>query len=228
MYHLVDDSIRTAMSVPREKFVAQMAWLKAADVTMLTQGDVNAILDGTASPPKNGVFLTFDDGYRNTVTDVLPILAKYDLPATIAVCSSYLLPRFKPLVTIHHSQDFASAKELKKWQKSGRDIAGHTYDHPWLTRITAAEAHTQIAADKLILSDMFEREFDTFLYPFGDIDDAVVKIAKKLYPTAFSISKGTLPSRRSRHRITRVFVDPKWSQKTFERRIRAELAKVAA
>ena len=223
MYHLVDDAIATPMSVPSRKFTSQMKWLAGSGVTLLTQTDVNAILDRTQLPPAKGVFLTFDDGYRNTITDVMPVLDRYGIPASIAVCSSYLLPRFSPLKTVHHSQDFASAPELMAWLAGGRAVAGHTYDHPYLTKLSAADLRLQIAADKMLLEDILEIELDTFLYPFGAVDGAVAAMAAEYYPTAFSIFDGAPPSPDNRHRITRLFVDPNWSQPDFETAVTARL-----
>ena len=153
----------------------------------------------------------------------MPVLDRFGIPASIAVCSSYLLPRFSPLKTVHHSQDFATAPELMAWLAGGRAIAGHTYDHPYLTRLSGADLRLQIAADKMLLEDILEIELDTFLYPFGAVDDAVAAMAAEYYPTAFSIFDGAPPSPDNRHRITRLFVDPNWSQPDFETAVTARL-----
>ena len=42
---------------------------------------------GKANLPKRPVLITFDDGYRGVVTRAMPILATYDLPAVVFVCT---------------------------------------------------------------------------------------------------------------------------------------------
>ena len=49
--------------------------------------DWRAAAAGTACLPKRPVLMTFDDGYRSVVTRAAPILAAYDLPAAVFVCT---------------------------------------------------------------------------------------------------------------------------------------------
>jgi len=49
--------------------------------------DWRAAVAGTACLPKRPVLITFDDGYRSIVTRAMPILAAYELPAAVFVCT---------------------------------------------------------------------------------------------------------------------------------------------
>jgi len=49
--------------------------------------DWRAAAAGTACLPKRPVLMTFDDGYRSVVTRAAPILAAYELPAAVFVCT---------------------------------------------------------------------------------------------------------------------------------------------
>jgi peptidoglycan/xylan/chitin deacetylase (PgdA/CDA1 family) len=49
--------------------------------------DWRAALNGGPRLPKRPVLITFDDGYRSVLTKAAPILAAYDLPATVFVCT---------------------------------------------------------------------------------------------------------------------------------------------
>jgi peptidoglycan/xylan/chitin deacetylase (PgdA/CDA1 family) len=52
--------------------------------------DAVAMLAGDQPSRDNSIVITFDDGYRNNVTEALPILRKYDIPATFFVATGFV------------------------------------------------------------------------------------------------------------------------------------------
>jgi peptidoglycan/xylan/chitin deacetylase (PgdA/CDA1 family) len=44
----------------------------------------------TGSLPRNAVVITFDDGYRDNLTNALPILEKFGVPATVYITTSFI------------------------------------------------------------------------------------------------------------------------------------------
>jgi peptidoglycan/xylan/chitin deacetylase (PgdA/CDA1 family) len=48
------------------------------------------ILSGDAKPIKNAVVVSFDDGYKDNLSNALPILKKYNIPATIFLTSGLI------------------------------------------------------------------------------------------------------------------------------------------
>lgn len=224
MYHLVDRDVSSEWSVPQESFVAQMHALCEMDVNFLNLRDVSRILDGRMTVNR-GVLVTFDDGYRNTVGTVLPILEAYGIPATVSLCSSYLFPG-RPKETPHVSQDFAYANDIYTWLATGRDIAGHTYDHPDLSGLSDCDAEWQIAGDQKILEKTFNRPLDAFFYPFGLSTPSVRRITAKYYGYAFGIEDGEIPSAQSRYNIKRQGVYPRWSIDEFRGQVSGGLAAV--
>ena len=81
---------------------------------------------GEEFPPKS-VMLTFDDGFLNNLTNVLPLLEKYDFTAAVAVVGSYSEqysdhPDPNPLYA------YLSWEEICALASSGRvEIANHSY-----------------------------------------------------------------------------------------------------
>ena len=51
---------------------------------------------GEAKLPQKSVMLTFDDGYRSFYTKVYPLLQKYQVPAMLAIVSSWTAGEEKP------------------------------------------------------------------------------------------------------------------------------------
>lgn len=50
-------------------------------------------LEGRAVLPSRAVAVTFDDGYRNVLTEAAPVLARLDIPATLFVATDFVFRR---------------------------------------------------------------------------------------------------------------------------------------
>lgn len=81
LYHSIEDS-SWPWSVAPKDFEKQIAWLKK-NRTIVTLDQVVAHAKGETVVPKNSVAITFDDGYKDTLTTALPVLEKYRVPATL-------------------------------------------------------------------------------------------------------------------------------------------------
>lgn len=79
-YHGVDDPTQ---------FEAQMEHL-AAHYSPVSSAQVVDWLHAGAELPDHAVWVTFDDGEPSVVEDGLPVLAKYQIPATLFVCPGML------------------------------------------------------------------------------------------------------------------------------------------
>jgi peptidoglycan/xylan/chitin deacetylase (PgdA/CDA1 family) len=94
MYHSVAprevaEFIDPANRITPEEFEAQMAFLhRHRRVISLTQ--LLTQLDAGEQPPAGTVCITFDDGYRDTLTTAAPVLEKFKLPAALFVPTAYI------------------------------------------------------------------------------------------------------------------------------------------
>lgn len=222
MYHVVSDARRDPMVVSRAAFGAQLSVLEALGARPLRLEEASAILDGAPSPTRS-VLLSFDDGYRNAVTTVLPMLRAHGAPALLSLCSTYLDPRTRPRTSVHVSNDFASPRDIERWLGAGHGIAGHTLTHPKLTELGEDEIEAEVALDHQSLEQTFGRALDTFVYPFGAFDAKVEAIVGRHYRNAFSDGSGSWPSPHRRLAIRRTQVRPEWSLEDFRRRLELEL-----
>jgi peptidoglycan/xylan/chitin deacetylase (PgdA/CDA1 family) len=76
-------------TIPVGAFEKQIRYISTKYRVFPLQKVVNEIKRG-ASLPDNTAVLTFDDGYRNNLTLALPILKKYNVPATIFLTAGYI------------------------------------------------------------------------------------------------------------------------------------------
>src|SRR5438045_8493721 len=85
MYHKVNDIPENPTTVPVSTFDEQLTQLGELGYQVV---DLDAVLDyytqGTPLPPR-AALITFDDGYRDTLENALPVLQKHGYPAVIFV-----------------------------------------------------------------------------------------------------------------------------------------------
>lgn len=88
MYHGISEKNITSLEnfdgkhVHRKLFEKQIVYLKK-HYNIISLNKYIKSVNGTKKLPKNPVILTFDDGYRNNFTVLLPIIRKYVFPAII-------------------------------------------------------------------------------------------------------------------------------------------------
>lgn len=118
--------------------------------------------------PKKGIVLTFDDGTRDHLEIVAPILEKYDLPTiffvSIGKCGK---------------KGYLTKKEIKKLSDKGFEIGNHTLNHKILTRLFYDEIFKEISTNKKELENLLGKEITSFCCPGGAYNRKVIKAVKK-------------------------------------------------
>lgn len=94
MYHSVPDADAAAFVDPEnrvapELFEQQIEYLRAHRRVVPFSSLVDQIAAGEC-PPAGTVCVTFDDGYLDNLTTAAPILAKYEIPATLFLATGYV------------------------------------------------------------------------------------------------------------------------------------------
>lgn len=62
-------------------------WLALQNYTFVTEQDVLNFVKGNSVLPPGSIWLTFDDGWRNNLHQVVPILQQRKIPATFFICT---------------------------------------------------------------------------------------------------------------------------------------------
>lgn len=120
----------------------------------------------------NEAAITFDDGYKDNLTNALPLLEKYNVPATIFITTSLLGKRasFKWDMQYHYTDRavFLDENEISILYKHPLiEIGAHTHDH---LRLSDEDEHAQrytIIKNKTIIEQIVGKTITTFAYPFG-------------------------------------------------------------
>jgi peptidoglycan/xylan/chitin deacetylase (PgdA/CDA1 family) len=88
-YHRVNDEMDPfSAAVPTQVFEQHMAYIARAHLVLTVEELVERM--GGGRLPRNALAITFDDGYRDTLTHAAPILARYRLPATVFLATGFI------------------------------------------------------------------------------------------------------------------------------------------
>lgn len=189
MYHYVEyltdpnDTKRKSLSINPHVLAAELQSLKDAAYTTYFVRDVPKILDGSIPYTKRGVVLTFDDGYEDFYTTVLPLLRKYNARATVYVINHYI-----------GRTGFLNQRQLEEIRDSGLvEIGAHTLDHAYLKDLSDEVAYTQMRESKLDLEKRLHINVRTLAYPYGAFAARTVPLARKAgFSAAVSVVPGAV------------------------------------
>lgn len=124
---------------------------------------------------ENSITITFDDGYEDNFYYALPILKKYNCPATFLIFTGFITEETKEINipknwNPHQRLKPLTPEQIKEMQKEGMDFGCHSHTHPILSKIPLEEAKREIQKSKITLKDILKEEVKIFAYPYGQIN----------------------------------------------------------
>lgn len=202
------------MNVTPDAFRTQMAWL-AGQCTPIT---LLQALEG-----RDGVAVTFDDGYLDNLTEAAPILLEYGIPATVYVVAGRLGG------FLDHDSPDASARlmtwdQVRELESMGVTIGAHTLTHARLSQCSDTRQHNEIVDCARTMEDHLQHPIESFAYPFGtsaDFDGRSRQLVRDAgYQCACSARYGVnVSGRRDPWALRRIWIDRSDSQEVFCRKV---------
>jgi len=200
-YHRVGSG-SSKMDISPARLEAQLEWLRDNGRPVVRLSDLAAFLAGKRALPQRAVVITFDDGYESVYRNALPLLRKYDVPATLFVYTDFI-----------GSRDGLSWAQLDELQRSGLvDIQSHTKSHVNLSDIDTNR--TRLDTELRQPRQLIERSLAAagakvrFLaYPYGDATETVLDATQKAgYELAVTVNPGGNPFYASPLLLKRVMI----------------------
>lgn len=192
-YHSIDESGSVISTAP-ETFRRQMEHLFSNGYKTVSLRELTGDLSVKKTPPPKTVVLTFDDGFRNFLTEAFPVLEKYDFTATVFLVTDFCgkhndwegnpadLPR----------SNLLDWNEIKRLSEYGIEFGSHTKTHPDLTELSSEKAKAEIVESKSVIEDRLGEKVETFAYPYGKFDSETKRIAAQNYGAACSTNLGKI------------------------------------
>jgi peptidoglycan/xylan/chitin deacetylase (PgdA/CDA1 family) len=187
MYHYVEhvrdprDTIRISLDTYPETLERQVSTLKSAGYTFMTMSELTEAIGCRGRMPAKPILMTFDDGYRDFYTDVMPVLKREQVKATSYVISGFL-----------GGANYMTENQVREVASSGLvEIGAHTVHHPSLARRPADFLAREIGDSRTQLERLIGRPVVSFCYPNGSYDDAAERaVAAAGFTSATTTKRG--------------------------------------
>ena len=124
------------------------------------------------------VSLTFDDGFEENVTTVLPRLNNKGMKSTQCYATQYI-------EGVPDQPD-----NILAFKNAGHEVCSHTVSHPALTSLDITQLTYELTHSKQYLESVIGQPVTTFSSPYGDYDAAVNTEIKKYYRSHRTVDEG--------------------------------------
>ncbi|WBO84853.1 glycosyltransferase [Hymenobacter yonginensis] len=176
MYHKIPtEPLQTKhrIFVTKDRFEEHLRFFRQQQFTPITFLDYLAFANGErplADFPARPLILTFDDGYLDNYTNLLPLMQQYGYRGVL-----YLLG--DPAIRYNYwdvdtdptepRSDIMDEAQKRAFVAAGWEIGAHTMRHARLPELPAAEAAQEIQYSKTALEQALATRIVSFAYPYG-------------------------------------------------------------
>lgn len=202
MYHSIHEKTDYRWNVTPGDFERQMAHLKEQGCPVISLAELVRRLRAR-EPLGDAVALTFDDGYRDNLSNALPVLEQYGFPATVFVTTSGLGKTDK------RGLARLALEELKLLAASKRvEVGSHTTSHIMLAAAGTAVQREEVTESKAFLGSLLGKAIDLFAYPYGNFSRTTVSLVRAAgYRAAVTTVPGLVTAKSDPYRLPRYAVE---------------------
>jgi len=199
--------------VTQDEFRRQLSIIKEEGYTPILVSEWEAGLAGRQALPAKPLLITLDDGYRDVLTNALPILKEFGYTATLFVYPVFV-----------GSKNGLTVEQLKTLRAEGWEIGSHSYTHPKLTKYEPNETSAkyakrlawELADSRKKLQGWLDAPVDHLAYPYGLWNQTVADAARAAgYTMMFTVDQGTNAADTPRDQFKRIMICHNTSDKTF-------------
>ena len=170
-YHHVSDDVGEdgwAYTVPPADFAQQLDYLQAEGYTTITMQDFMRARKGKQELPAKPVILTFDDGYEDNYTTLLPMLEQRHMNGTVYMVTNSI-----------GRKGYLSWNQLRDMQNRGIELGSHTANHQPLTSLDREKQAEEMKLSKLLMEWNGLKTVFSFSYPNGAYDEELPELLRK-------------------------------------------------
>lgn len=171
-HHVFDDQI--------EMFEQKIRYLSGVG-RFISADEVLDVIHGRRELDEHLFHLSFDDGFRNVVTNALPVLVEHGVPSTFFVPSAIISANEQTVRDYClNTTNYPGVIEVASWddlhlaQVAGMAIGSHTRTHARFTEISSSNNRLkdEICRSKEEIETKLGTSCDHISWPYGQIKDA--------------------------------------------------------
>ncbi len=190
MFHYVSwlppaaDALRRDLTVSPADFEGMLKLLREQGYTTVTSSELWWTLDRGGPLPAKPIQLTFDDGYADASSVVLPLLKQYGFVGTFFIT-----------VNLVGRPGYLTRQQVRELTDAGMDVQSHAMDHVSMAALSAAQQRYQMCTARTFLGAWTGTDVRHFAYPSGDYNgDSSGALASCGYLTAYKKAGGSYQS----------------------------------
>lgn len=207
VYHRVGDSRYPTTNITVDDFEAHLNYLVKNGFHVVTLSEALTYIDSD-QPERKTAVITVDDGYKSFFKYGLPLLKKYDLPATLFVNTETV-----------GAGDYMDWSQLQLAIKAGLELGNHTHSHQYFLNLPDA-AREQILSEEIEKSQNLIKEHlgvipTLFSFPYGEFDNKMKEVVREAgFRAAAAQNSGVLSTDGDRFIIPRFPMSESYSALT--------------
>lgn len=224
-YHSIADEGMRYLTISAARFERQLDQLASRG---LDTGNLDALVgavEGRLRRPT--AFLTFDDGFRDNYTTMLPILRErgqaafvFVIPPLVDGGSPLAWPEVAAAQRLHPETMLSVTWSMvEEMAAAGIQIGSHTMTHPHLPTLESDELRDELLDSRRRIEERLG-SCRTIAFPFGEWSPAVVRASAECgYDYAFTLPTFTGQKNADRLTIPRINVDYRDGTRQFQMKL---------
>lgn len=169
MFHSIGEK-KTSLVVSKNKLFEIIDFFNKKNFIFSKLSDIDKSIE-------KKVILTFDDGYKDNYTILLPIIQKYNIPVTIFISTGFIGGTFTDSSKIQY--EMLNNLEIRELANSSLvEIGAHSVTHRNFTDLSYDEQKQEICESIFYLENLIENKIISFAYPRGKYNNETLEILK--------------------------------------------------
>ncbi len=190
IYHRFGETRYPSTNIAVDIFAQQLAYLHREGYQVLPLSRIAEMVRNKTEIPDKTVGLCIDDAFTSFAAEAVPLLEKYQFPATLFVNTDAV-----------GRAGYLDWSQLKSLLTKGIEIGNHTASHAYIVEMKAGETPQQwqqrinadIERSKKALKGQLGIEPEIFAYTYGEYSPAVIELIKQAgFKAAFAQQSGVI------------------------------------